>query len=170
MSSYKIINADAERVAKAIYDNVGDTMPSILSLVKWIEKNFSIKIKIEFLETLGVGYSGFVYPDPKSGVYQVGINGKEADCRQRFTQCHELAHIVRNVGLKYGFSSGEIYTSKGLERFCDRFAAAFLMPEDVFIKKWESLRDDDIWKKARIATFFKVSGEAVRHRLRDLGL
>ena len=169
MSNYKIINADAERVAKAIYDNVGETMPSILSLVGWTERNFGIKIKVEFLETFGLGHSGYVYPDPESGVYRIGINVKEADCRQRFTQCHELAHIVRDVGLKYGFSCGEIYTAKGLERFCDRFAAAFLMPEDIFIKKWKTL-SDDIWKKARIAIFFKVSGEAVRHRLRDLGL
>lgn len=167
--NYNLINADAENVAKAIFDSIGEPTPSILSLVRWIEENFGIKIKIEFPENFSIGYSGYVYPDPTSGVFRVGINAKDADCRQRFTECHELAHIVRNFGLKYGFSTGEIYTATGLERFCDRFAAAFLMPESLFIEKWESF-NDDIWKKARMANYFKVSGEAVRYRLKDLGI
>jgi Zn-dependent peptidase ImmA (M78 family) len=170
MKEYEIINANAERVATAIYDGIGDTMPSILSLVRWTEENFGIKIEIRFWDTLRDGHSGFVYPDPKSGIYKIGINSKEIDYRQRFTQCHELAHIIRNVGLKYGLSCGETFSAKGTERFCERFAAAFLMPAEIFIHEWKTIREPELFKKVRLASFFKVSGEAVRYRAKELGL
>ncbi|OGI16353.1 MAG: hypothetical protein A2Z52_01770 [Candidatus Moranbacteria bacterium RBG_19FT_COMBO_42_6] len=170
MNEYEIINANAERVAKAIHSAIGEERPSVLSLTEWIEKNFGIEIKIKLLKSLSSRYSGLVYPDSKPGVYRVGINANDAVCRQQFTKCHELAHIVRNFGLKYGFSCGEIYTTEGLERFCDQFAASFLMPEEIFIREWKKISDKDLWKRARISRVFNVSGQAVYHRAKELKL
>ncbi len=58
----------------------------------------------------------------------------------------------------------------GEERFCDRFAAAFLMPKELFVEKWKSFSNKDILKKARVARFFKVSGQAVYYRAKELKL
>ncbi|MDI6778242.1 MAG: ImmA/IrrE family metallo-endopeptidase [Patescibacteria group bacterium] len=170
MKSYERINLHAENIAKAIYDSIEETMPSEYSLIKWVEENFGIKMKIFHTESSEFKRSGLEFFDPQKNIFQIWINSKEPGYRQRYTLCHEIAHIIRNSGLKYGFSSGDIYSAWGEERFCERFAAAFLMPRDLFIRKWNSIPNGDIWKKARLAKFFGVSGDAVYYREKELKL
>lgn len=170
MRKYVNILKNAERIAARIRKDANDSMPSIFSLIKWLEEKFCLKIKISYTDSDEFNRSGIVYFDQEMKSYKIWINLKEPECRQRFTLCHEIAHIIRNMSLVYGFSTGDIYSKWGLERFCDRFAAAFLMPADLFIDKWNTLSDKDILKKARIATFFKVSGDAVYYRAKELKL
>lgn len=172
MSAYENINWNAERIAAVVYKSINEKMPSALSLIKWVEGNFDTKIKVSYSEKIltEISSSGLEYYDAEDETYKVWINGNDIDGRQLFTLCHEIAHIIRNSGLAYGFSCGDIFSAKGEERFCDRFAAAFLMPKDLFIEKWKNISDKDILKRARIARFFKVSGQAVYYRAKELKL
>ncbi|GBE16889.1 hypothetical protein BMS3Abin15_00713 [bacterium BMS3Abin15] len=168
MKEYKSINIAAECIAERAYKDTNDELPSILSLIKWTEKNFNTKIRIAFGNLCG---SGLVHSDPDTGGYKIWIKNSEPDFRQRFTLCHEIAHVVRNRGLRYGLYTGDIYSSWGEERFCHRFAAAFLMPKELFYYKWNVIRDSNIpFKKARLAKFFNVSGSTVDIRAKELKL
>lgn len=170
MKVYERINMHAENIANAIYDSINEMMPSELSLIKWTEDNFGLKMKISHTDSDEFKRSGLEYFDPAENIFQVWINSKEPEYRQRFTLCHEIAHIIRNSGLKYGFSTGDIYSAKEEERFCERFAAAFLMPRDLFIHKWNSISNREILKRARLVKFFNVSGDAVYYRAKELEL
>ncbi len=170
MDGFEKINNDAEQTAGAIYSSLGDTMPSILSLIRWTEENFGIRITVSFKNSDEFTVSGLEYFDPGIGEYRIFVNGRDYEYRQRFTLCHEIAHIIRNSEKAFGFSEGEIYSASGEERFCDHFSAAFLMPEEIFIERWNAIREDIDFKKARIASIFRVSGQAVYYRAKELGL
>jgi len=168
---YSEINAKAEETAYSIYRNIGSEMPSIFELLRWLEETFGKKIRI----TMGgekhfSRFLGLEYFDPEVDAYRVWIKADDYALRQNFTLAHELAHIVRNSQIAFGFSDGDIDSLDGEERYCNRFAAAFLMPRDLFIKKWKAISDDITFKKLRMVSFFKVSGEAVYHRANELGL
>ena len=171
MKSYENINVKAERIALDAYNDTGDIPSSIFSLIKWTEENFNIKVdNIGYANNFENGHSGFVYPDPVIKTYKIWLNAKEPEYRQRFTLCHEIAHIIKNKDLKYGLSNGDIYSVWGEERFCNRFAAAFLMPAELFVQKWTVIQDPIYLKKARLASLFKVSGDAVFIRAQELKL
>lgn len=171
MKSYEIINNNAEKIASAINDSLGTIeRPSVVALIKWIEENFGLKMEVRHFYSDELKQSGLVYYDPGINKYAVWINGRECESRQLFTLCHELGHIIRNSGRAFGFSDGEIYSKRGEERFCDRFAAAFLMPRDIFIQKWKSNKENLTFKKVSMTGIFKVSGMAVYYRAKELGL
>ncbi len=172
MKSYENININAENIASTIYNNIGEEMPSTFSLLKWMEESFGIKIEIFYSEKklAEMHCSGLIYFKPTIDGYRIWINSKDFEFRQNFTECHEIGHVIRDMSLKYGFSTGEIYSKWGEERFCDRFAAALLMPKELFVEKWKSFSNKDILKKARVARFFKVSGQAVYYRAKELEL
>ena len=169
MKSYENINKNAERIASAIHRSISNDKLPIFSLIKWMEENFSIKIKINHINSNNFKSSGLVYYE-KEGIYRIWINKKENEYRKNFTLCHELGHIIRSMSLKFGFSTGDIYSDWGIERFCNRFAAAFLMPADLFIYKWTTIKESHYLKKARLVRFFKVSADAVDVRVKELKL
>lgn len=172
MKPYENINMNAENIASTIYNNIGEEMPSLFSLLKWIEENLGIKIEIFYSENslAKMHCSGLVHSEPTISGYRIWMNSKDFKFRQNFTECHEIGHIIRNMSLKYKFSTGEIYSKWGEERFCDRFAAAFLMPAKLFIYKWNAIKEPIYLKKARLANTFKVSGQAVYYRAKELKL
>lgn len=162
------INSNAEEIAHRIFKLTRKEFPSITALIKWFEENFNFKISV--VVTTLQSCSGMVLFDPETRGCKIRINKTEPVARQRFTLCHEVAHIIRNWNLIYGFSTHDVYTAKGEERFCERFAAAFLMPAELFVCEWNSLSNDDLLKKARVAKFFGVSVDAVNYRAKELRL
>lgn len=98
----------------------------------------------------------------------------EAPSRSAFTLMHEFAHLVlRESAISGGGRArdGATYERK-VERWCDRFAAAFLIPKDELEqlrarpqKPVESIDDETL---AAIANHFKVSQHAMLLRLVDL--
>ena len=172
MKSYENININAEQITKAIHESIGGVFPSISMLLEWAEHNIGYKIKVFHFEpsSIATQCSGFVYFDQANQTHKVWINSEDPKCRQNFTVCHEIAHILRNSGIVYGCSTGDIYSDWGEERFCNRFAAAFLMPSELFIKEWKDIKDNDILKVPRLACRFKVSGDAVTVRAKELKL
>lgn len=170
MKKYQSINNKAELIAAEAYKNTGDRLPSVFSLIKWTEENFGIKMEIRYSDEFNPGHSGLVYRDPIDNKYKIWLNVKEPERRQRFTLCHEIGHIIKSSDLKYGLSDGDIYSDWGEERFCNRFAAAFLMPAETFMCKWQEIKAPTYLKKYRLVSFFEVSGEAIHYRAKELGL
>jgi Zn-dependent peptidase ImmA (M78 family) len=60
-------------------------------------------------------------------------NAKESPERQRFTACHEIAHIVLALPSQHGGAPWWSYEKRPLaEMLCDVFAAELLLPHDLF--------------------------------------
>ncbi len=165
---YKRINNNAEKTAQAIIDVIGKRRASILDLVKWIEENYGRGVQVISLDLSNKICSGLVYPS--KNYYEIWVDKNDPPERQHFTLCHELGHIVKDCNLSYGFFQEDAHTAKGTERFCNRFAAAFLMPAKEFISKWNNLSHPFLLKKYSVAKHFKVSKEAVHYRAKELGL
>lgn len=98
---------------------------------KWKFENTPIYDLISFLEDLGVkifevsededfvGFSCFVKSNPI-----IVINTRSTDIsRRRFTVLHELSHLL------LAFDESE--RKENIERFCDQFAGAMLLPEEI---------------------------------------
>jgi hypothetical protein len=75
------------------------------------------------------GYSGKI-----GGKWTIVINSNERLERQRFTVCHEIAHIHLSLPTNHeGQSDSGLYTKRPQnEVFCDIFAAEVLLPSDLF--------------------------------------
>lgn len=90
-----------------------------------------------------------------------------------FTLLHELAHLLRGVDKACDRHDLQARTSE--ESWCNRFAAAFLMPKDelaTYMEKYLKkvfIQDDDIDAVRRIAGYFYCSYFSVAIRLKQLG-
>ena len=91
-----------------------------------------------------------------------------------YTLFHEVGHLLRRAeGACAAFSDQE---SAQVERWCDRFAAAFLLPGDDTIRFAGALYDDQAPDDVRyeqvrkVARRFKTSVRATAIRLIELGL
>jgi Zn-dependent peptidase ImmA (M78 family) len=80
------------------------------------------------VEELGEGESGTTFTTPK-GTHVITVNSLESEERQRFTICHEVAHIV--LGLESSHTEVPPWSFAKRdpnEMACDTFAAELLMP------------------------------------------
>lgn len=129
------------------------------------QKRLSITITGKPLGQLS-GYAEFS-DDPEPG-FHCAYNHDEAPVRQRFTQAHELGHVVLgHVSREHTLLRDTTLNDRGDWREVDAnaFAAALIMPEKYIrhqASKTSSIRD--------LADFFGVSPTAVRFRLINLGL
>jgi len=79
-------------------------------------------------EELGEGESGYTLTKP-SGKHIITVNSLEANERQRFTICHEVAHIALNLPSSHDEVPSWSYAKRHPnEVACDTFAAELLMP------------------------------------------
>ena len=103
------------------------------------------------------------------------VFGSEAPTAQSFTLAHEFGHILRRQSAISGPPSAqdsETY-ERAVERWCDRFAGAFLVPADAMAVRWAKpnepmpkIGDDTL---ADLAKVFRISRHAMLIRLVDLG-
>ena len=91
-----------------------------------------------------------------------------------FTLLHELAHLLR--GVDKACDKHDLQSRTSEEAWCNRFAAAFLMPRtelatymEKYLKK-VFIQDNDIDSVRRIAGYFYCSYYSVAIRLKQLGL
>ena len=88
------------------------------------------------------------------------VNGNHNGERQRFTLCHELGHMVADVG--DGIDD---------ERASDRFAGAFLMPADsVWSEIGKHRRSISLGELFALKELYGVSVQVIAYRLKDLGI
>lgn len=104
----------------------------------------------------------------------VVVFGKEAPTAQAFTIVHELGHVVLQNGSISGPPTAISSSRRGFEqeRWCNRFAAAFLMPREALAELWPApsepraeLSDEEL---DPIAAHFAVSPHAALIRLINL--
>lgn len=105
---------------------------------------------------------GFVLVNSKAPF--LFINSGDAKAAQMFTIIHELAHVW--LGKSAGFDNQNLLPANDpVEVLCDKIAAEFLVPEILFLKKWETARNFKY-----LSRIFKVSPIVVARRALDLNL
>jgi Zn-dependent peptidase ImmA (M78 family) len=105
---------------------------------------------------------GFVLVNSKAPF--LFINSADAKAAQMFTLIHELAHVW--LGESAGFDNQNLIPANNpVEILCDKVAAEFLVPEIIFMNKWELIQDFRI-----LSRIFKVSQIVIARRALDLNL
>jgi len=85
-------------------------------------------------EDLGKGESGYTITKP-NGKHVITVNALESEERQRFTICHEIAHIILELESSHEEVPSWSFAKRDPnEVACDTFAAELLMP----YKQWLS--------------------------------
>lgn len=85
-------------------------------------------------EELNEGESGYTITKP-NGKHIITVNSQEIEQRQRFTICHEIAHIILDLASSHEEVPSWAYAKRDPnEVVCDTFAAELLMP----YKQWLS--------------------------------
>jgi Zn-dependent peptidase ImmA (M78 family)/transcriptional regulator with XRE-family HTH domain len=106
------------------------------------------------------------------------INGKDRGPGRVFTLLHELAHVtLGQSAIENDIEPGDALPppDRAVERFCNRVAAATLMPREDLLADWivtEKQRLKTPWSDEEIATLaghYGVSREALLLRLVELG-
>lgn len=101
--------------------------------------------------------------------------GQEAPTGQSFTLAHEFGHVLlKQSGISGAPSARDSSTfEKAVERWCDRFAGAFLIPESAMGERWakpnEPMPKVGDATLSSLARAFRVSEHAMLIRLLDLG-
>lgn len=85
-------------------------------------------------EQLDEHESGFTVR--KGEAFVITVNSSETPRRQRFTVCHEIAHIVLDLPSSHGELPSWSYAKRDPnELWCDVFASELLMPYELFERK-----------------------------------
>lgn len=118
-------------------------------------------------EPLGKGESGCTITRP-DGKHVIAVNSLEPEQRQRFTVCHEVAHIV----LKLESSHEEVPSWSFAKRHsnevaCDLFAPELLMPYQQWLAAVPN-EEPSIALIERMAAEFRVSFPAAASRFASL--
>lgn len=151
--------------------------------LQWSNERAALRFWREAIEERGIlvfalevgrdDVRGFSAWDDHAPLIVVNVSGV-APVARTFTLAHELGHLVRRQDAACAEPlSGEPALSPQVERWCERFAAALLMPEDAvrLLARARGLSDaaadiDDV----RAVTYrFRVSARAAALRLIDLG-
>ena len=106
----------------------------------------------------------------------VVVFGNESPTAQAFTLSHEFAHaILKSSGISGAprFGSNRLKGNKAIENWCNRFAAAFLIPELVLTQlerqPSQPFKDFDLSRLSQLAQIFSVSRHTILIRLVNLG-
>lgn len=98
------------------------------------------------------------------------------DAARSFTLAHELGHLVcrRDATCLEPGDDGEVLRSADIERWCEQFAGAFLMPTDMIdsiaTKRGIAPGGADLADVKQVMLRCRVSARAAANRLIDLGL
>lgn len=66
------------------------------------------------------------------GKFVIAVNARDLPQRQRFTVCHEIAHVILELPSEHGADSWSYAKRPPNEILCDVFAAELLLPIDKF--------------------------------------
>jgi hypothetical protein len=89
-------------------------------------KGVADNIVIRFDDTLDADEAGHTVPI--AGKQCIVVNANDRTERQRFTACHEIAHITLGVATEHGDREGAFPGRSPNEILCDVFAAELLLP------------------------------------------
>lgn len=110
-------------------------------------------------------FRGFALADDLAPL--VFVNGADTKSAQMFTLAHELAHIwLGETGLSDVEPAGA--PTHRVEQWCNRVAAEFLVPLDVFREEYQPANELNS-EVQRLARCFKVSTLVILRRIYDAG-
>jgi Zn-dependent peptidase ImmA (M78 family)/DNA-binding XRE family transcriptional regulator len=113
-------------------------------------------------------FRGFALADKFAPL--IFINAQDSAAARIFTLAHELAHIWTGTS---GISNPEFVTdeieTQQTEILCNQIAAEFLVPYDVFVKRWIEAQDA-LENAQQLAAYFRVSAQVILRRAYDSGL
>ena len=116
-------------------------------------------------------YSGFCLYDEVFPI--IYVNNSTAKTRQSFTLFHELAHLIfhtSGIDTRHDQYIRDLANeAQRIEIICNRFAAEFLVPEDVFEGAFNG-RDPSEETAEELASLFHVSREFIFRRFLDRNL
>ncbi|MGI9337566.1 MAG: ImmA/IrrE family metallo-endopeptidase [Gammaproteobacteria bacterium] len=113
-------------------------------------------------------FSGCVIGDDIAPV--VVLNSGDMEVRRIFTLVHEIAHLWIGKSGMHDADSQSYAFSGGDEEYCNRAAAAALMPHENFRAKWNTTLGNTRQKISIIAEYYKVSRSAVAVRAASMQL
>lgn len=177
------IKDDAEKVAAYFRDFLG---VSLKDQKKYTDPATALRGWKDAVERLGIfvlqqslpkdDVSAFCLADQKP--YVVLLNSSEHENRRVFSLFHEVAHILLHTSgvCTPGDLSKNSYAYVQIEKFCNQFSAALLIPRGDFassevVKKlaglpFENWSHDDM---RTLATTYRVSQEVIYRRLVQIG-
>lgn len=133
-SGGKLIERKARRTLSYCLHKLGlAEAPMPIPVDRWIETAFAIRFGIADLSHIGPRVLGASFLREREILIAEAALSNEG--RYRFTCAHELAHFVLHEHVRDQFSDDddpEIVFDDAIEREADRFAAAFLMPVNLF--------------------------------------
>jgi Zn-dependent peptidase ImmA (M78 family) len=163
----------AERDAAQLLDDVwyddGDGRPLIPVDPIWIARLLGIDV---YTAAMDEDFSGALekVADEDPAIY---LNRSDSPNRQRFTCAHEVGHYyARTVrgDISYSFTDRRDKLARAGtdsdEVYANQFGAALIMPGSE-VKRWHRKVGGD---PVRLAARFRVSEDAMRFRLANLGL
>lgn len=145
--------------------NYIDDMVDIANIVR--QQNYNV-----FIDDLDNNISGYVDHENR----EVVLNKNETPERRRFTLAHELGHIILNSNNSIQHRDNilnnqlDIYANDDKEVEANYFAGCILMPRNVFIREFNSIKGDIDYKIQKLAYYFGVSKLAVNVRANVLNL
>lgn len=110
-------------------------------------------------------FRGFILHDEYAPL--IFVNGADYEGAKMFTVAHELAHVWLGKGGIFNLDALEP-ADNDVERFCNKVAAEFLIPENLLRESWTDAKQAEDPFQA-IARRFKVSALVAARRLLDLG-
>ena len=126
----------------------------------------------EFLEEKGIKVLALDLPENVSGVQAdvrpakghplpvIVVNSNHDGERQRFTMAHELGYL-------YLKAAGDL----SIEKACNRFAGAFLIPKEMLVREAGPHRTSiGVRELFRLKLRFGASAQAIVYRCKDLGI
>lgn len=84
--------------------------------------------------------------------------------RRRFTQMHELAHLLANASFDKGLSQHD------KEKLCDAFASEMLLPSEVIENEFGSKTKISVQELKRIQKIYGISIDAIAYSFKRLGI
>jgi Zn-dependent peptidase ImmA (M78 family) len=148
---------DAEEAAKQLRSSWKLGIDPIPRLAEFLEERAIKLISIPLPDRVS-GVKASVKKKDGSRVQAIVLNSKHAGERQRFTLSHELGHLVLNGGAV-------------AEDVCNRFAGAFLVPEETLRAEIGNSRTSiSIRELFSLKELFGVSAQAIAFRSADLGI
>lgn len=141
-----------EYARKCLSDAI-ESIGVILNFNSIVENNVYRKIDVNECR-------GFILSDKYAPF--MFINSDDSKSAQMFTMAHELAHIWIDKSAGFDFDK-MLPANDPIELLCDKVAAEFLCPTDVFNNVWEKSQNFSV-----IAREFKISPIVAARRALDL--
>ncbi len=165
-------------------DNATRTM--INSLTQDILKIFNIKVPIQDIDKLVCLLGGKIQTDfgctdgevrKEGDSFRILVSPFQDEKRRRFTIAHELGHLFLHMGYLTNEALWKLQDENTYQRSgssekeyqANEFAAAFLMPQEEYLKVMNDNLAGNKVDTSKIAEYFNVSVEAASNRGKFLG-